>query len=225
MKIEHWEDAKRWMTKRGPNIPKAQKDKILAKHYKYEPWSNPRVERLAGANKTEKLTVENLQDKEFWDAWNDGKKMVKYIDKYKDGIPEKSFETVRQLNELNEWSKNPRAYYAKQKRKTVEASPAQMAALEKRLENSRAYGYDPRLEKKKKIKKVADSSLVSPQGPLPYNLDKWLDIIHPYWWETEYDKPISTEEEVKQRLKRLREKEQRRLAVGLASLMHLRPTG
>jgi len=114
-----------------------------------------------------------------------------------------------------------------------EATPEQMEGLRKRLENARAFTgpseerFNDKIQKqgkyevkpKKKIKKVADSSLVSPQGPLPYNLDKWLDSIMPQWWEIEHDRPLNSEEEARRKL--ILDNRQK-VAEGIETLLHLR---
>ena len=75
-----------------------------------------------------------------------------------------------------------------------EATPTQMVKLEERF-TDKILQRDKYEKPKKKIKKVA-SSLVSPQKPLPFNLDRWLDQLHPNWWEIEYDQPMVDEEEI-----------------------------
>ena len=75
---------------------------------------------------------------------------------------------------------------------------------------------------KKKIKKVADSSLVSPQKPLPFNLDRFLDELHPMWWEIEYDKPLTDDEKAKLRFERLKRlAEERLMAKGIGNLLSI----
>ena len=115
-----------------------------------------------------------------------------------------------------------------------EATPSQMVELEKRLQNARAFAGPSEEERfndkilkrdkyevkpKKKIKKVA-SSLLTPQKPLPFSLDKWLDEIHPNWWEIEYDKPMDPEEEAR---KRLILENRNKVAEGIETLLYLRP--
>ena len=74
---------------------------------------------------------------------------------------------------------------------------------------------------KKKIKKVADSSLVSPQGPLPYNFDKWLDTIDPQWWLPEdYEAVKDPVEEARLRHLKLKQMEEARLdSEGIRTLL------
>ena len=75
---------------------------------------------------------------------------------------------------------------------------------------------------KKKIKKVADSSLVSPQKPLPFNLDRFLDELHPMWWEIEHDKPLTDDEKAKLRFERLKRlAEERLMAKGIGNLLSI----
>ena len=65
---------------------KAQKDRMIFKQitkpkekYFYEPWHNRKVERIT------KPTEAEIQDKEFWGAFNNSEKMLKYINKWGDG--------------------------------------------------------------------------------------------------------------------------------------------
>ena len=107
-----------------------------------------------------------------------------------------------------------------------EATPSQMVELETRLQNARAYASLPKEEfpylkdkkPKKQIKKVA--SLDKPQKPLPFNLDRWLDEIHPFWWELEYDKPMDPEEEAR---KKLILNNRKKVAEGIETLLRLNP--
>jgi len=79
--------------------------------------------------------------------------------------------------------------------------------------------YKPKTQKAKKNFRFADSSLVTPQKPLPFNLDKWLDIIHPNWFETEYDQPMTGDDITR---KNLILKNRKKVAEGIQTLLHLR---
>ena len=76
-------------------------------------------------------------------------------------------------------------------------------------------------KKKKQIKKVADSSLSKPQGPLPYNFDKWLDTIDPQWWLPEdYEAVKDPVEEARLRHLKLKQMEEARLdSEGIRTLL------
>ena len=53
---------------------------------KLDKWKHTsRLEEMVGADRiTKKLDDKEIQDKEFWDAYNDPKKMIKYVSKYGD---------------------------------------------------------------------------------------------------------------------------------------------
>ncbi len=62
------------------------KKKIEHNPSKLDKWNyTSRFEEMVGADRiTQKLDDKEIQDKEFWEAYNDPKKMIKYVSKYGD---------------------------------------------------------------------------------------------------------------------------------------------
>ena len=198
MKIHKYNEMMKWLTRPKENM-------------KYT--FNPSTNTLDSADGKENI-LDYIERNNY--LYGNGKKPTEASrTKNKDTV--ENGKIIQQLNALKEWSKNPKLYYEKHPPK--EASPAQMDRVRKQTEYMRA------MEKPKSKKVAKASSLVSPQKPLPLKLDKWLDEIHPQWWEHEYDRPIVDEDLEAKRIffeslvnKSLKEKEQNK-RLGLAYLL------
>ena len=110
---------------------KAQKDKIILKQL-----TKP------------KLTESEIQNKEFWEAYNNGDKMLKYIKKYGDGdegpvkydergYPDKA--TPEQMQGLKKRLDNARQYTGEGNTKTIH----QLTQLKKWSKDPKKYKYEP----------------------------------------------------------------------------------
>ena len=160
-------------------------------------------------NKKKIFNEETASDKELFDKYIEGK----------NSDPLRYIKIMRGRNEGTAMPKDyPRYQWDLGKNELVNINAVDEFGNRERFTDKIQKQGKYEVKPKKKIKKVADSSLVSPQGPLPYNLDKWLDSIMPQWWEIEYDKPLEEEEARRKLILENRKK----VAEGIETLLHLR---
>ena len=166
-------------------------------------------------NKKKIFNEETASDKELFDKYIEGK----------NSDPLRYIKIMRGRNEGTAMPKDyPRYQWDLGKNELVNINAVDEFGNRERFTDKiqKTGKYEVKPKKKKQIKKVADSSLLNPEKPLPYNLDRFLDELHPFWWEIEYDKPLTDDEKAKLRFERLKRlAEERLMAKGIGNLLSI----